>query len=116
MRIATRASRSPAPSALPKARAARRSPARSSWRRSPRAGRRAGVMRRFAALYDAIDRTTSTNAKVAALVEYFRSAPPADAAWAVYFLTGRRLKRLLPSASLREWVRLATGLPEWLIA
>ncbi|NUR56357.1 MAG: ATP-dependent DNA ligase [Acidobacteria bacterium] len=72
-------------------------------------------MRRFAALYDAIDRTTSTNAKVAALVAYFRSAPPADAAWAVYFLTGRRLKRLLPSASLREWIEIATGLPDWLI-
>ena len=25
-----------------------------------------------------------------------REAPPADAAWAVFFLTGRRLKRLLP--------------------
>ena len=28
-------------------------------------------MTRFAALYDAIDRTTSTNAKVAALAAYF---------------------------------------------
>ncbi len=72
-------------------------------------------MKRFAALYDAIDRTTSTNAKVSALVEYFRTAPPADAAWAVYFLTGRRLKRLIPSASLREWAVIATGVPEWLL-
>jgi DNA ligase-1 len=73
-------------------------------------------MKRFAALYDAIDRTTSTNAKVSALVEYFRTAPPADAAWAVYFLTGRRLKRLVPSASLREWAVIATGVPEWLLS
>lgn len=72
-------------------------------------------MRRFAALYDAIDRTTSTNAKVAAMVAYFRSAPPADAAWAVFFLTGRRLKRLLPSASIWEWTLAATGLDEWLL-
>ncbi len=71
-------------------------------------------MRRFAALYDALDRTTSTNAKVAALVEYFKTAPPADAAWAVFFLTGRRLKRLLPSASLREWAQAEAGVPEWL--
>jgi DNA ligase-1 len=71
-------------------------------------------MKRFAALYDALDRTTSTNAKVAALVEYFRSAPPADAAWAVFFLTGRRLKRLLPSASLREWAQSESAVPEWL--
>jgi DNA ligase-1 len=71
-------------------------------------------VKQFAALYDAIDRTTSTNAKVAALVAYFRSAPPADAAWAVFFLTGRRLKRLLPSASLREWAQAEAGVPEWL--
>jgi len=73
-------------------------------------------VRRFAALYDAIDRTTSTNAKVSALVEYFRTAPPGDAAWAVYFLTGRRLKRLVPSASLREWAVIATGVPDWLLS
>lgn len=72
-------------------------------------------MRRFAALYDAIDRTTSTNAKVAALAAYFREAPPADAAWAVYFLTGRRLKRLVPSPLLRTWAMELTALPEWLL-
>ena len=72
-------------------------------------------MRRFAALYDALDRTTSTNAKVAALAAYFREAAPADAAWAVFFLTGRRLKRVVPSAGLRAWAQEATGLPEWLL-
>ena len=49
-------------------------------------------MRRFADLYDALDATTSTNAKVAAMRAYFAQAPPADAAWAVFFLTGARLK------------------------
>src|SRR5580765_7214213 len=72
-------------------------------------------MRRFSALYEAIDQTTSTNAKVAALASYFRDAPPADAAWAIFFLTGRRLKRVVPSAGLREWAQAATGLPEWLL-
>ena len=72
-------------------------------------------MKRFATLYEAIDRTTSTNAKVAALVDYFRSAPPADAAWAVYFLTGRRLKRLVPHALLGEWAEILTGVPGWLV-
>ena len=38
-------------------------------------------MLRFARLFDAIDRTTSTNAKVAAMAEYFTSTPPADAIW-----------------------------------
>ena len=72
-------------------------------------------MKRFALLYDAIDRTTSTNAKVDAMVAYFASAPPADAAWAVFFLTGRRLKRLLPYASIYEWTLAVTGLPSWVL-
>jgi DNA ligase-1 len=72
-------------------------------------------MERFAALYDAIDRTTSTNAKVAAMVRYFQTAPPADAAWAVFFLTGRRLKRLVPSAAIRAWTLTATGVDAWLL-
>lgn len=72
-------------------------------------------MNAFADLYDAIDRTTSTNAKVAALVTYLSTAPPADAAWALYFLTGRRLKRLLPSRLLHAWTLELTGFPEWIV-
>src|SRR4029453_895430 len=72
-------------------------------------------MRRFSQLYEALDATTSTNAKVAALATYFREAPPADAAWAIFFLTGRRLKRVVPSAGLRQWAQDATRLPEWLL-
>jgi DNA ligase 1 len=72
-------------------------------------------MTRFSLLYDAIDRTTSTNAKVAAMTDYFRTAPPADAAWAVFFLTGRRLKRLVPYAAINDWTLSATGLEPWLL-
>jgi DNA ligase-1 len=73
------------------------------------------AMREFCAVYEALDRTTSTNAKVAALAEYFRRAPAGDAAWAIFFLTGRRLKRVVPSAGLRAWAQEATALPEWLL-
>lgn len=72
-------------------------------------------MKAFAELFDRLDRTTATNAKLAALVDYFRSAEPADAAWAVRFLTGKRLKRLVNTRELREWTAQATGLPGWLI-
>ena len=34
-------------------------------------------MRAFSALYLRLDETTSSNAKLAAMVDYFRSAPPA---------------------------------------
>lgn len=71
-------------------------------------------MRRFAALYDALDRSTGTNAKVAALADYFVQAPAEDAAWAVHFLTGRRPKRLAASGRLRAWAADAAGVEPWL--
>jgi DNA ligase 1 len=71
-------------------------------------------MKRFAALYTALDETTATNEKVDALAEYFRNAPPGDAAWAVHFLIGRRPKRLVTSRNLRAWAMEESGVPEWL--
>jgi ATP-dependent DNA ligase len=72
-------------------------------------------VKRFAALFDAIDRTTSTNAKVEAMAAYFREAAAADAPWALFFLTGRRLKRLLKSPDLWQWTIERTGLSPWLM-
>jgi len=72
-------------------------------------------MKRFVELFEHLDRTTKTNAKVDALVAYFREADPADAAWAVYFLTGQRLKRLVGTRELRQWTADYTGLPAWLV-
>ncbi len=71
-------------------------------------------MIRFAALYDAIDASTGTQAKVAALTAYFTHAPPADAAWAVAFLTGRRPRRLVRAPDLRAWAAHAADVPDWL--
>jgi DNA ligase-1 len=72
-------------------------------------------MKRFADLFAAIDQTNSTNAKVEAMVAYFSTSPPADAAWAVFFLTGRRLKRLIHGASVADWVTSATGFGNWML-
>lgn len=71
-------------------------------------------MQAFADLYTALDETTSTNDKVAAMAAYFAAAPPEDAVWAVYFLSGRRPKRLVRSSDLREWAADAADLPRWL--
>lgn len=49
-------------------------------------------------------------------MDYFSDCPPDDAAWALYFLTGRRLKSLVKSKSLRQWVADVTGYPDWLVA
>lgn len=71
-------------------------------------------MKRFTQLYHALDTTTRTNEKVAAMRDYFAGASPADAAWAVYFLSGRRPKRLLSALLLRRWAAEVAGVPEWL--
>ncbi len=72
-------------------------------------------MQAFAKLFQTLDEARGTNAKVAAMVSYFNHATPADGAWAVYFLSGRRLKRLIGPKKLRQWLAEATGLPEWLV-
>lgn len=71
-------------------------------------------MHQFAALYQRLDETTKTSLKVAAMVDYFRDAHPRDAAWAVYFLSGRRFSRFILARNLRAWGAQAAGLPDWL--
>ena len=72
-------------------------------------------MRRFAALFESLDSTTSTRAKIDAMRMYFEAADPADAAWAIYVLMGRRAKRSVGPALLRAWLREEAQLPGWLI-
>lgn len=72
-------------------------------------------MKDFCDLYERLDATTSTNAKVAALIDFYRQAEPADAAWATYFLSGRRIKRLVGRAALKRWLVEVSGMDEWLV-
>ena len=71
-------------------------------------------MKAFAALYRALDDSTSSLAKRAALQGYLAAADPADAAWAVYFLAGGKPRQLVPTRVLKQLARQASGLPEWL--
>ena len=71
-------------------------------------------MKKFTALYTALDETNKTNEKVAALTHYFASAAPADAAWALYFLIGRRPRSAVTSTLMHAWAVEAAGIPEWL--
>lgn len=68
----------------------------------------------FCELFRQLDETTKTNRKIAAMKDYFVSADQADAAWAVYVLTGRRMKRLIPTKLLREWAAEAANVPSWM--
>ena len=71
-------------------------------------------MKAFAQLFQALDATTSQSAKLAALVAYLRVAPPADAAWATYFLAGGKPRQMVPTKRLKALAQEAAGLPEWL--
>ncbi len=71
-------------------------------------------MQAFANLYTALDETTKTGEKVDALIAYLDSAPPEDAAWAIYFLIGRRPRQAVPTARLRAWAAEISGVPDWL--
>jgi ATP-dependent DNA ligase len=71
-------------------------------------------MKRFAALYAALDATTSTRDKLDALTTYFSGAAPEDAAWASYFLAGGKPRQTVPTRLLTEIARERAGLPEWL--
>jgi DNA ligase-1 len=72
-------------------------------------------MKRFTALFQALDQTTRTGRKVEALSQYFREAPPEDAVWALALLTGRRGRRPVSTTDLRRWVADAAALPLWLV-
>src|SRR5260370_41377115 len=71
-------------------------------------------MKRFAALYTALDATTSTHDQLEALITYFSAAPPEDAAWASYFLAGGKPRQSVPTRLLTDIARERAGLPEWL--
>jgi DNA ligase 1 len=71
-------------------------------------------VRRFAELFAALDQTTRTNAKVAALAGYFAAAPPPDRVWTIALLSGRRPRRAITTTRLREWAAERAGIPLWL--
>ena len=71
-------------------------------------------MKRFAALFNAIDQSTKTTVKVAALADYFSAAPDDDRLWTIALFSGRRPKRAVTTTKLREWAAERANIPLWL--
>jgi DNA ligase-1 len=71
-------------------------------------------MREFVELFHALDVSTSTTAKVAALRRYLAIADDRDAAWAVYFLAGGKPRQSVGSRALRDYALAASGISPWL--
>jgi DNA ligase-1 len=73
-------------------------------------------MKAFTDLYTSLDETNKTNEKVAALTSYLKAATASDAAWAIYFLTGRKPKQLIQTPKVVAWGIEFAEIPEWLFA
>lgn len=71
-------------------------------------------MRPFVELFNALDETNKTNEKIDALVQYFKAVPPEDAAWAIFFLSGRKPKAVVQVPKLCAWAIEAAGVPPWI--
>jgi DNA ligase-1 len=71
-------------------------------------------MKRFAQLFETLDQTTRTTAKVDALSLYFQEVPDDDRLWTIALFSGRRPKRSVTTTRLREWAAERAGLPLWL--
>jgi len=73
-------------------------------------------MRRFTQLIRDLDERIRSADKQSLLEAYFREVPPADGAWALWFLWGNRLPTRISPRRLAQWSRDITGYPEWLVA
>ena len=71
-------------------------------------------MKHFSDLISAIEITNKTNAKIDALVDYFKIAFDKDKLWLITLFTGKRPPRPVKTALMRQWCMEITGNPEWL--
>ncbi|SFC09186.1 DNA ligase-1 [Parapedobacter composti] len=71
-------------------------------------------MKLFTELFVAIDRTTKTNDKVAAIVDYLRLTDDRSKLYAIALLIGNRPKRPVRTADLKRWAADMGGIPQWL--
>jgi len=71
-------------------------------------------MKAFSALIQSIEITNKTNAKIAALVHFFATAPDKDKLWLIALFTGKRPSRPVKTSLMKTWCMEITQLPEWL--
>ena len=71
-------------------------------------------MKHFSNLISAIEITNKTNAKINALVNYFKIAPEKDKLWLITLFTGKRTKRPVKSTLMKDWCMQIAQIPEWL--
>src|SRR5215217_3363220 len=73
-------------------------------------------MRRFAKLIQQLEMSNKTNDKIAALSDYFTEADDLDKPYVIAMFTGKKPKRPVSTALLKQWATELSGVPEWLFA
>ena len=73
-------------------------------------------MRRFTELIRQVEMSNKTNDKIAALVDYFNEADELDKPYVIAMFTGKKPRRPVPTALLKQWAIELSGIPEWLFA
>ena len=71
-------------------------------------------MKHFSKLISAVEITNKTNDKIDAFVEYFETAADKDKLWLIAIFTGKRPKRPIKTALMKEWCMEIANIPEWL--
>lgn len=69
-------------------------------------------MKAFAKLIYLLEETDTPSEKVMQLIEYFRNTDAESAAWAVYLLSGNKIKKQVHLKEIRNWC--VKDIPEWL--
>lgn len=70
----------------------------------------------FANLVTALNSSTKTNDKLAALVNYFARATDKDKVWVIAIFSGRRPRRAINTTQLSTWCTELADVPHWLFA
>jgi DNA ligase 1 len=73
-------------------------------------------MKAFVNLFEKLDHTFSTKEKVDAIKQYFDQSDARESIWALFFLSGGRIKRFITSKMLSEWCMEALNIPDWLFS
>ncbi len=73
-------------------------------------------MKAFATLINALDSTNKTNLKLEALDRFFIEADENDKLWFLALFTGKRPRRSVNTALMRQWAIEVAQIPEWLFS
>ncbi|SMC85513.1 ATP-dependent DNA ligase [Pedobacter africanus] len=71
-------------------------------------------MKRFAELIQQLELSNKTNDKIAALTAYFEEANDLDKPYVIAMFTGKRPRRPVSTALLKQWAIELSGIPDWL--